>query len=80
LHQLEDALEGFRFTGVIEIDGERALPSRDALFLEHPEGLAGYGGSRVDDLDLRTGQPFDDRPEERVMGAAQYYDIGPFLQ
>ena len=70
LDQLEYALEGFRFSGMVQVDGEGAFPCGDALFLKDMDRLPGHGGGGIDDLDPGTGQPLYHRLEEGVMGTA----------
>ena len=65
---------------MVEINGEGAFPGRNAFFLNYMEGLARYGGGGIYHPYPGTCQPFDDRLEEGIMGAAKDYDIGPLLQ
>ena len=50
------------------------------LFCHDVDQLTGYGGSGVDETDVRTCNSLKDRKEERVMGTAEDNDVGTGLE
>ena len=64
----------------MKLNGESAVADGNAVLLEEAEGLAGHGGSGVDDLHSGAGEALDDGPKEGIVRAAQDDDIGPLVQ
>ena len=53
---------------------------KEMLFGHDVDQLTGYGGSGVDETDVRPCNLLKDREEERVMGTAEDNDVGTSLE